>query len=272
MRDKELQIMNKIIELIYSAKNFNELRVELLNGISKLVDFSFSDFVISDVRENQSPDFRDSIVLSRYNKINEREFLCQYDQKYFRMDNMNWAFTSGDSFVYRESDLITKEAKCQSRFYTEYLDRFGFAYIAGMIVASESGVLGLVSFYKNERSGDFTDEDMKIFSMLLPHLKRCLNVGNRIKAFKMNNNRIMLKYQYHLTDREIEMAGLLIYGYNNHEIVKILGISINTVKKHVSNIFSKLGISGRPQLVRFIIVNGLLDIWDNKYGLLEELQ
>ena len=87
---------------------------------------------------------------------------------------------------------------------------------------------------------------MKIISMLLPHLKNA-------------------------SMWEIEMVELLIYGYNN-KIVKILGISINTVKKHLSNIFSKLGISGRPQLVRFIIVNGLLDIWDKKYGLLEELQ
>ncbi|MGI6731838.1 MAG: helix-turn-helix transcriptional regulator [Anaerovoracaceae bacterium] len=41
-----------------------------------------------------------------------------------------------------------------------------------------------------------------------------------------------------------------------------LGITTNTVKKHISNIYSKLNISSRPQLVRFIIVKGFVHFWE----------
>lgn len=52
-----------------------------------------------------------------------------------------------------------------------------------------------------------------------------------------------------LTDREQEVVKWVIQGMTNKEIAARLGISDKTVKTHVSNIFSKLKISRRLQLV-----------------------
>jgi DNA-binding NarL/FixJ family response regulator len=51
-----------------------------------------------------------------------------------------------------------------------------------------------------------------------------------------------------LTPREIAAIELARTGYTNKEIAKTLGISDNTVKKHLSNAFDKLGIHRRRQL------------------------
>lgn len=51
-----------------------------------------------------------------------------------------------------------------------------------------------------------------------------------------------------LTEREREIALLVKKGFSNREIGKELFISEATVKKHMSNIFEKLGIANREQL------------------------
>ena len=52
-----------------------------------------------------------------------------------------------------------------------------------------------------------------------------------------------------LTARELDIMRLICKGYSNPEIARELVITINTVKKHTSNIYSKLGVSSRTQAI-----------------------
>jgi DNA-binding CsgD family transcriptional regulator len=53
-----------------------------------------------------------------------------------------------------------------------------------------------------------------------------------------------------LTEREIEVLGLLTQGLQNKQIALTLNISENTIKFHISSIYSKLGVSNRTEAVR----------------------
>lgn len=52
-----------------------------------------------------------------------------------------------------------------------------------------------------------------------------------------------------LTDRETEILRLMASGYSNKEIANSLGVAAGTVKNHVSNILSKLGVRDRTRAV-----------------------
>jgi LuxR family maltose regulon positive regulatory protein len=52
-----------------------------------------------------------------------------------------------------------------------------------------------------------------------------------------------------LTPRELEIMRLICEGYSNPEIARELVVTINTIKKHTSNIYSKLGVRGRTQAI-----------------------
>jgi len=52
-----------------------------------------------------------------------------------------------------------------------------------------------------------------------------------------------------LTPRELEIMRLISKGYSNSEIASELVVTINTVKKHTSNIYGKLGVSSRTQAI-----------------------
>jgi DNA-binding NarL/FixJ family response regulator len=61
-----------------------------------------------------------------------------------------------------------------------------------------------------------------------------------------------------LTDRELEVLGLLASGLTNPEIARRLVISPGTVKHHVRHIASKLGVSDRTQAAVRAVELGLL--------------
>lgn len=58
-----------------------------------------------------------------------------------------------------------------------------------------------------------------------------------------------------LTSRENDVLELILSGKSNKEIAAELTISENTVKTHISNIFSKYDVSSRAELISFILKN-----------------
>jgi len=61
-----------------------------------------------------------------------------------------------------------------------------------------------------------------------------------------------------LTDRETEILRLMAGGYSNKEIANSLGVAEGTVKNHVSNILSKMGVRDRTRAVLKAFEMGLV--------------
>ncbi len=63
-----------------------------------------------------------------------------------------------------------------------------------------------------------------------------------------------------LTSREMEVLELIVRGQSNKEIGASLGISEATVKSHINNILSKLGVSDRTQAATTALQRGLVHL------------
>lgn len=66
---------------------------------------------------------------------------------------------------------------------------------------------------------------------------------------RMHNEFTSLDRPDPLTERETEILRLMAGGYSNKEIANSLGVAEGTVKNHVSNILSKLGVRDRTRAV-----------------------
>jgi DNA-binding NarL/FixJ family response regulator len=64
--------------------------------------------------------------------------------------------------------------------------------------------------------------------------------------------------KYHLTSREVEIIKLLIKGIPYKVIAGDLVISEKTVSKHISNIFSKVGVKNKIELISRLDAQDLL--------------
>ena len=63
---------------------------------------------------------------------------------------------------------------------------------------------------------------------------------------------------YGLTPRELEVVTCIVEGCSNRDIAKQFAISEETVKRHLSNIFDKTGVSTRLELALFAIAHKLV--------------
>jgi NarL family two-component system response regulator LiaR len=61
-----------------------------------------------------------------------------------------------------------------------------------------------------------------------------------------------------LTERERAVLALMVEGLNNSQIAEKLGVSPSTIKSHVSNILSKLGVSSRTEATALALRHGLV--------------
>ena len=64
-------------------------------------------------------------------------------------------------------------------------------------------------------------------------------------------------YRFGLTRREAQIVGALVDGQTNKDIAGTLGISEATVKHHLTNVYDKLGVYNRVELVLFAVNHGL---------------
>jgi len=61
-----------------------------------------------------------------------------------------------------------------------------------------------------------------------------------------------------LTKREVEILQLVAEGYSNSQLAKMLWVTEQTVKFHLSNIYRKLDVANRTEASRWAQLNGLL--------------
>lgn len=65
--------------------------------------------------------------------------------------------------------------------------------------------------------------------------------------------------RYGLTPRELDIVAAIVAGESNKLIGERLGISLQTVKHHLTSIFDKTGVSSRLELALFALRNNLVD-------------
>lgn len=261
LTQSEWEKLNELVITINNIQDSAAMRTAFLQKLMKMIDFDFSEFDIGVVRNSAAPQLVDPVMVSKFSKSFEEEFIYQYENVFAPLDYVNWVFMSRESLVYRESDLLNREARMQSPFYTNYLKVFDLVYIAGMVLVGGGRFHGAITLYKSEKHGDFSNRDIYILKQLMPHLHARFEAD----AGKIRKNEkslsYMLKNQYCLTNREIEIMGYVYLGCTNAQIAAKAGIATNTVKKHIYNIYEKLELKNRTQLVKFVIGNHLEGIW-----------
>jgi len=78
-------------------------------------------------------------------------------------------------------------------------------------------------------------------------------ISDVIQGFKKNNKSDLAKFG--LSHREQQLIPLLIQGQSNKQISASLGISDNTVKFHLKNLFAKIRVHNRNEATIFFLTN-----------------
>lgn len=89
---------------------------------------------------------------------------------------------------------------------------------------------------------------------------RAVHAGQRRIPAEVANRLAERMNRTELTARELEVLRLIIEGKSNKEIAAKLFIAEGTVKIHINNILSKLGVSDRTQAATFALQRGIVHL------------
>lgn len=235
-------ILNSIIYKIYTTESFNEMRRQFLDQMKMAMDFDSADFYLA--AGDGSRRLSDPVT-----------FNCDEDlsQTFDEQDYSRGIMYSGKSIVYRETDIISDEARVQTEYYRHVYRPNNWHFSLQMIIAREKRFLGVVTFYRTIGKDNFQYDDIFMLDMLKDHLAFRLYQNMRDGGPMEEKLTVSAAAErYELTKRENVILKLLMNGRDNGEICGELTISINTLKKHILNIYRKLGIKNRVQMFKMI--------------------
>ena len=133
-------------------------------------------------------------------------------------------------------DVVTTKQYEESNYFKRFMLKYGFYDEMVITLKHEGQIIGAIGVASKESNNHFTSHDVLRFNYLSQIISSVLLHCNEDK-------------RYPLTAREIEIIELVKKGYTNSAIGNELYISINTVKKHLNNIFQKSGVMNRVELL-----------------------
>jgi DNA-binding CsgD family transcriptional regulator len=138
---------------------------------------------------------------------------------------------AGDPHARRLSDATAMRSFRRRALYDEF---FRPAAIAHQMTLGLEGPPGhLVGIWCNRTRGEFSEDEVLLAELLRPQLKAAELAVRRAEA------------RAALTSREREILDLVASGATNPAVAEALVVSPGTVKKHLDNIYTKLGVNSR---------------------------
>lgn len=235
-------LLNSIIYKIYTMENFNQMRQQFLEQIKMLIDFDSADFYLA------SPNGEEKLAMPVFCN-------CEDDlsELYDNIDYSRGILYSGKSLIYRETDIISDEARVETEYYQKVYKPNNWHYSLQMILARDKQFVGVVTFYRTIGKDNFQYDDIFLLDMLKDHL--AFRLYQQKKSGDLLEEKLTVSAateKYELTRREQTILQLLMAGKLNLEICDELTITENTLKKHILNIYRKLGIKNRVQMFKMI--------------------
>ncbi len=235
-------ILNSIIYKIYTTEKFDDMRKELLEQLKMVIDYDSADFFLASKKEGRL-------------LCNPVTYNCDVDlsEMYEHLDYSRGIMVSGKTLIYRETDIMSDESRVETDYYKKVYKPNNWHYALQMIIARNKKFLGSITFYRTIGKENFHYDDIFILDMLKDHLAYRLEkytLGMESSEEKLTISEAIANYD--LSKREAIVLKELMSGKENTVICEELFITTNTLKKHILNIYRKLGIKNRVQLFKMI--------------------
>lgn len=242
LETNDWMLLNTLIYKIYTIENQSSMRQQFLEQLKMLIDFDSADFYLPSI--NGDEHLENPVFLN-----------CDQDMSkaYEEIEESRGILRGGRTLIYRETDIITDDARVDTEYYRKVYKPNNWHYSLQMVLARNKEFVGVVTFYRTIGKDNFEYDDIFVLDVLKEHL------AYRLYQYKKNGNLLEDKItageaveKYDLTRREHVVLKNLLAGKTNLDICSELTISENTLKKHIFNLYRKLGIKNRVQLFKMI--------------------
>lgn len=239
MEKNQFLLYNDIVYEMNKSQNREDLQTQFLQRLQLLIPFHYASIIFS----HDKMIFDENPICVPHDFIQaEKEYI-----KHCQEDELLWTVHSRESTILIESDLLPENKRLQSSLYKQCYQVYNIYDQLQYTIVYNQEFLGVLTLYRTRSDGLFNDDDLFYLRSLGKHL-------NLLMYQLKHNYRIMdidqLQQRYQLTTREMEIIKNILALKTNDEIARDLHISEHTIAKHIQNIFKKINITSRIELLR----------------------
>lgn len=159
---------------------------------------------------------------------------------------------------FTQATVQTNPPYMECEFYKDFFDPMGFGHSMGLNYYSCGRYLGGFSVNMAKGKRDFNQKELASIALIRPGMVNSfvakayeggLYGPLQNKSQLVSDGEAISPRAGGLTQREQEIALLVMDGKRDLEIGAILNISRNTVRAHLTNIFGKTGVRNRAGLI-----------------------
>lgn len=224
------KVVNFMDEMASPIKDF---RMHVLKTFEKLFGFHQSNFWLVDDHTN----FVNPVKLNV-----EQHAMNDYLSGCFQWDYhtpKNMIHKLAKQRVWRIEDVIPIEQYEGEAYYNEFMSMHGFYHQMVTYLIHRGKLLGGLAFVRPKTDSAFTLNDVTCTEIITRYLSECM----KKEPLEAETSQVAS-----LSLKEREVFDLVQKGFSNKEISQKLYVSINTVKKHLQNIYKKYDVTNRTSL------------------------
>ncbi len=241
-----------LVAVIGATQDIDEMRRIVLQELRRLIWFDGANFGLIDPLTG--------LPQEKFARLDTpAESIKPYLNYYIHLDEVLQAHRDSGLLVARSTDLLKYgEWTRRSEYYNDFLQTYHTHYLLGLNIKKGRTGFAMLCLYRDKSTGNFRPEDVQALQILYPHLLNWLQWRHALAEaahgrFWSSRERPALNvpgFSFEsLTPRELDVVQMVLTGLANREIAESLKISVNTVRMHLQNIFAKLGIKRRGQLL-----------------------
>ena len=227
---KELRRLVWVVDLLRENDSSQSFRQLLTNRVMQLCD---ADYAASYIWNNNERCYSDPVY-----KNMTSDNVESYNQYYQFHDPITHKLSKFRRAV-AVSEIMPHNRLIQTEFFNEFLKRDGLTYGVNLFVHRNNKPLFDFRLWRSNKKNDFQTQQLKILDTLLPSLRNTTLVNNYQPKIDIPE----------LTPKECQALNLLRDGMSDKAIARALHISVSTLRTHFRNIFYKLDVHSRTELM-----------------------
>ena len=236
LRSRDLRQVLEFVETAWALAGERPFTEETLAALVELVPSDLVDYCDLDRVRRRVLDYVEVCPFPNddwelFWRIADEHPLCHYQQAYANFSAM------------RLSNVISRPRLVNSRIYADWFRPSSIAAELEMGIAPSR--IRTRNFILDRTHGDYSDRDRAVLEVVRPHLRRIHEMTELRRAVGDSDQEDIDR----LSDREAEILELVAAGLTNAGIAERLWISPGTVKKHLENVYAKLGVANRTAAV-----------------------
>lgn len=191
---------------------------------------------------------------NEFDPVSDPDMVSQFWSEFAPIHPIRQAALKGYVGALRVSDFGGRRALERSRFFNEWMRPKECRHSLELTIHSKPN--STHTFHFDRTAGrDFTARDRAVLDALEPRLARLAatarlrrRLSAALEELERSGSALVVQSQ-ELTPREQEVLVWVARGKTNREIAELLMIASSTVRKHLENVFAKLGVGTRTAAV-----------------------